>query len=96
VSFAAAQARANTVVISRLANCTVVRAGTSFAGIFDADHIAALNGMIDAQGPQVLCASSDLAGATLRTPLTVDGVPYTVRAMHPDGTGLTLALLEKA
>lgn len=96
MSFAAAQTRANTAVISRLANATVVRGAASFSGIFDADHIAALNGMIDAQGPQVLCASTDLAGATLRTAIAVDGVPYTVRAMHPDGTGLTLALLEKA
>lgn len=74
----------------------VALGAATFAGIFDAEALAAMGGMFDATGPQVLCRSSDVAAATGGSPISVRGVAYTVRSIQPDGTGMTLLRLETA
>jgi hypothetical protein len=72
----------------------VTLGSATFKGIFDADHIAALGGVIDGQQPQVVCRSSDVAAAAFGGAITVNATSYTVRGIAPDGTGLTLLTLE--
>lgn len=78
--------------------------------IFDRAHIEAMGGTISGTGPIALARSADVAalqlaeGGTLRVPSAgqaswgsqnfFGGGPFTVRDLQPDGTGLTLLILE--
>lgn len=98
MSFAAFIDRANAAVFRRLADSPAVLDHVEVAGIFD-------NGMADsltmaAQAPTFLLPSAACTrtahGSKLRIPdLGNDGV-FTVQAIEPDGTGLTLLKLQKA
>lgn len=70
--------------------------GVSIDVIFDRAFIESMGGQIDSTSP--VCVARD-AHITLHTigfgtVLSIAAVPYTVRAMHPDGTGLTTLMLE--
>ena len=80
--------------MARLANATVIMAAATFAVIFDAAYADPL-GIAGAE-PRATCISADVSAATLGTPITINGAAFTVREKQPDGTGLTVLLLEAA
>lgn len=93
-TFAALEARVNRAVISRVANAAVVLGAATFYGIFDKTYVDPLG--ITSSEPRLVAKSTDVASATLGTPITVNGTAYTVREKQPDGTGMTTLLLEAA
>lgn len=92
--FAAIEARISRAVQAHLANATAVLAGQSFAVVFDAAYADPLG--IAGTAPRAQCVSADVSTATFGTPITVNGAAYTVREKQPDGTGMTVLLLEAA
>jgi hypothetical protein len=75
--------------------------GEAVTVIFDRAQIQALNGEITATGPVALAVSADVADwVPHETQLTIAataGTPeadYILRDTQPDGTGLTLLILE--
>ena len=72
--------------------CTLGAA--TFAVIFDAAYVDPLG--IAGTEPRATCISADVSTATLGTAITIGGKAYTVRDKQPDGTGMTVLLLEAA
>lgn len=72
--------------------------GATVTVIFDRAYIASMGGQVDATEPMCTLKSSDVTvrAITFGTQLTIGGVAYKVRSLHPDGTGLTNLLLELA
>lgn len=66
--------------------------GVAVAGIFDNEYVDAL-GMATRQ-PRFTLKSSAAAAATQASVLVVEGATYRVRAVEPDGTGVTALRLE--
>jgi hypothetical protein len=77
---------------------TATLAGGAVSVIFDKAYLAALGGQADATEPMCLLKSSDVTAHALAfgSAITIAGTAYTVRGIHPDGTGLTSLLLELA
>lgn len=65
--------------------------GQSVAVVFDAAYTGALAGLVESTGPQAICSSADVAARSIvhGTAITINGTPYTVTGVQPDGTGLT-------
>lgn len=63
-------------------------------GIFDIPTAEAF-GMLGT-GPTFTCAASDVAGVAAGQAVTINSVGYTVTAVKPDGTGLTVLVLDKS
>lgn len=94
MNFAALEASANAAVLRHLANAQVVVAGVTVRGIFDNPAAVAQLGMGMADvGPTVKVASSALPADPVDQEILVNGVPYTIIASSPDGTGLTVLTL---
>lgn len=70
--------------------------GASVTGIFDRDSILALGGDVSATEPAFLVQSADVTARSIvaGTPITIGGQAYTVLDLRPDGTGLTVLMLE--
>jgi hypothetical protein len=66
--------------------------------IFDRPFTAGANGLIDGSIPTCQAFDADVAANSITrgAPISIDGVPLKVRDMHPDGTGLTVLMLEEA
>lgn len=62
--------------------------------IFDAAYADPLG--IAGTEPRATCASADVAALVQGSPITIGGKAYTVRDKQPDGTGITVLLLEAA
>lgn len=67
--------------------------GVSVAGIFDNQYIDALG--VATRQPMFTLPTADAAAATTSSELVVEGVPYRVRSVEPDGTGVTVLMLER-
>ncbi len=94
MNFAALEATVNGAVLRHLANAQVVVAGTTVRGIFDNPAAVAQLGMGMADvSPTVKVASSALPADPVGQEILVNGVPYTIIAPSPDGTGLTVLTL---
>lgn len=91
--FAAAEARLNQAVFARLSNAQAVLDGTPIDGIFDRDYVQVFDG-IASSGPMFTAPSASVSAATTISLLTVAGNTYRVRSVQPDGTGVSLLLLE--
>lgn len=101
--FAALEQRVNTTVLTALSNALVrVGAGAVQLGIFDNDYASAHIGDagMAAATPAVTVATATLPNPLVGAAVDVDycGVTtrYRVAAHHPDGTGLSVLLLERA
>lgn len=69
--------------------------GADITVIFDRAHIETMGGDISGTKPLALAVSADVATFVCNTTtLTIAGNTYTLRDMHPDGTGMTLLVLE--
>ena len=67
--------------------------GSPVTVIFDKDFIASLE--VESSNPVMLIDDVNKAGVVHGTPVVVRGINYTVIAIHPDGTGMTVLELEK-
>ncbi len=63
-------------------------------GIFDVPTAEAF-GMLGTD-PTFTCAAADVPGIAAGQAVTINAVAYTVTAVRPDGTGLTVLMLDKA
>lgn len=66
----------------------------SVTGIFDQPAAEAF-GMLGSD-PTFTCAAADVSGVAAGQAVTIAGTGYTVTAVKPDGTGLTVLYLDKA
>ena len=63
-------------------------------GIFDVPTAEAF-GMLGTD-PTFTCAAADVSGIAAGQAVTINAVSYTVTAVKPDGTGVTVLTLDKA
>ena len=63
-------------------------------GIFDVPTAEAF-GMLGTD-PTFTCAAADVPGIAAGQAVTINAVAYTVTAVRPDGTGVTVLTLDKA
>ena len=61
--------------------------------IFEREYVRAFDG-IGSSGPAATVPSASVSAATTASMLAVAGNTYRVRSAQPDGTGITLLLLE--
>lgn len=97
--FAAAQARANDAVLARLSNAQADFGSGAVNCLFDNAYVRADVGPLgmDSTGPAITdVATSDVPASPRGKSVTVDGVAYKIAGHEPDGTGLSVVLLEKA
>lgn len=66
----------------------------SVRGIFDVPTAEAFG--ILGTDPTFTCATADVSAIAAGQALTINAVGYTVTAVKPDGTGLTVLVLDKA
>lgn len=78
-------------VIANGGTCTV--GGASVEGIFDNEY-SLLAFDIDGSKPALTCRAADVAGAARGNAVVVNGVSYTIQDIQPDGTGVTVLILE--
>ena len=101
--FAAIEQQVNADVLGALANASIsVAGGTPFAGIFDNDYVLA---EVGSSGMAATAPAITVPTAAVPAPFTGAAVEVTYlgavtrwRAAehHPDGTGMSLLLLERA
>lgn len=95
-AFAAFESRVNASVLRHLANARVSIAGAEVDGIFRCPaEIVALGGGVADTRPTVTIASSAVPALPVDTEIAINGVPYIIAAAAPDGTGMTVLLLER-
>lgn len=87
---------------------TAIIEGEEIVGRFDNGYQAALGGFVESSAPTFLCQTADVqrfvdgtsmprvTGLTKGTAITIAQVQYKVLEIHPDGTGLSTIILEKA
>lgn len=68
--------------------------GVAVRGIFDAAYADPLG--VAASTPALLCASADVSTVAQGAAVEVNGISYTVAAVKPDSTGMTLLQLTEA
>ena len=107
-AFAALETRINAAIQKSLANAVAVINDTEITGIFDNGYQAALSGFVESSAPTFLCQTADVqrfvdgtsmprvTGLTKGSAITIAEVQYKVLEIHPDGTGLSTIILEKA
>jgi hypothetical protein len=99
--FADLEARANRLVMERLANAVARVPGVDgdIPVIFDAEFKAGMVGIgMGAAAPQLVIASERVPADFIEMRITVNGSAWKVADCQPDGdqAGLSLAILEKA
>ncbi len=107
-AFAQHESRINATIIARLANALAIINGAEVPGILRGPYQAALGGFAESTAPTFLCSTADVepffpysslprvTGASQGTQISINGIAYSVTEIHPDGTGLTALILEKA
>lgn len=66
----------------------------SVTGIFDVPTAEAFG--VLGSDPTFTCATADVSGVAAGQAVTIAAVAYTVTAVKPDGTGITVLTLDKA
>ena len=97
-AFAVAEARANAAVLRRLANASFDIGGQQHPCIFDNGHALGSVGPIGiaTNQPRLTCATAALPADPVGAAVVVGAASYTVAEHQPDGTGISLLLLEVA
>ncbi len=69
---------------------------TTINGIFDNEHLLVEGGEVGVSGtvPMFLCRTSDVTSIVYGDVVTIDSNDYKVVDQQPDGTGMTLLILE--
>ena len=75
----------------------VVGDPSTITGIFDAEYFEIDGDSVGVAGsqPMFLCKTADVAAAKFGDALTVNAVNYKIVNIQPDGTGLTMLILEQ-
>lgn len=96
MSFAALESRVNASVLRHLANVRVLIAGEEVDGIFrnPAQTVQLGMGVADSR-PTLSLLSSAVPAAPVGMEIEIDGVPYIISAVAPDGTGITVLLVDR-
>lgn len=95
MSFADLEARLNTATLAFLANATAVVGAASFGVIFDKNY--GEYELMSGSKPGIQALAADVSGLADGDALTVNAVAYTVSGQpRPDGTGITLIMLDAA
>lgn len=68
--------------------------GETVTGIFDAEYAERLN--TAGTAPVFMCKSADAAGIEQGYEVVIGDSDYTVVGIEPDGTGMTMLVLEEA
>lgn len=70
--------------------------GVAVQGIFERAYMTAGAGMgMSSTAPAFTLPSSAVPASPVGKPLVIDGANYAVAATEPDGTGITLLILER-
>lgn len=72
----------------------VIDGSVAVPGIFDNGYFEPLEGIVSTQ-PRFVLTSADAASLTQSSQLAIGNVVYRVRAIEPDGTGMTTLRLER-
>lgn len=75
---------------------TATIAGQPVNGIFDNASVLSegYDGVMETVRPVFVCRSADVAAVLHGDSATINSVSYKVRGTRPDGTGMTLIILE--
>lgn len=67
--------------------------GASVSGIFDHIYVEVMD--VNGERPTFLADSGDVSAVSIGDTLAVNSTIYTVRIPQPDGTGMTMLILEE-
>lgn len=94
MSFATLQSRVNTAVMAKLLTDAATLDGVAVTGKFDNAYTDPFG--FAGSSPALTCLSADVSTAAQGTAVVVNSVSYTVAAIKPDGTGMTVLVLQEA
>lgn len=68
---------------------------SSFSALFDEEHLELEIGgnAISSRQPELIAQDADITGLAQGSPLVINGQPYTVTDIQPDGTGMSVIKL---
>lgn len=97
-NFAALEARVNNAVFAHLANTQAqINGGAPVAAIFDNGFALGSVGIgMAGTQPTLRLRTADVAADPVGQAVVVGAVSYTVAAHEPDGTGVSVLMLERA
>ena len=91
--FAAIETSINNACVGALANVQATLAsGAKISGIFSKPSAVQMGLMTTS--PDLVCRTSDVASVANGQSITINSTAYTVRAIEPDGAGMTRITLE--
>ena len=91
--FAAIETSINNVCMSALANVNATLASAAVvSGIFNKPSAVQMGLM--STSPELICKTSDVTTVANGQTITINSTAYTVRAIEPDGVGMTRITLE--
>jgi|TARA_Y100000289_G_scaffold41463_1_gene41095 hypothetical protein len=78
------------------ATVTINGTGSSISVIINKEYFAIAGESVDVDGtqPVVTCRSSDVTGIDTDDTITIDSVTYNIVNIQPDGTGITVLILQ--
>lgn len=95
--FARLEQRLNHAVMAHLSNATALLNGVEVAGMFDNSYHAGDIGIgMASTQPAFTTLTTNVTGEAVGQLLVINGTSYYVAAHEPDGTGMSLLLLEVA
>lgn len=96
-AFASLEASVNNAVMAHLSNATATLNGVEVAGMFDNSYHAGDIGIgMASTQPAFTTLTAHVTGEAVGQLLVIHGTSYYVAAHEPDGTGMSLLLLEVA
>ena len=96
-AFAALEASVNHAVMAHLTNATATLNGVEVVGMFDNSYHAGDIGIgMASTQPAFTTLTANVVGEAVGQLMTIHGTSYYVAAHEPDGTGMSLLLLEVA
>ena len=96
-AFAALESSVNNAVMAHLSNATATLNGVEVVGMFDNSYHAGDIGIgMASTQPAFTTLTANVVGEAVGQLLTIHGTGYYVAAHEPDGTGMSLLLLEVA
>ncbi len=78
------------------ASVTIDGTATSISVILNKEYFAIAGESVDVDGtqPVVTCRSSDVAGIDTSDTIAISGITYNIVNIQPDGTGMTVLILQ--
>jgi hypothetical protein len=94
MTFATLKSRVNDAMVAKLLTDAATLNGAAITGKFDNAYTDPLG--FSGSSPALTCASADVSAAAQGMAVVVDAVNYTIAAIKPDGTGMTVLVLQEA